>query len=289
MTSGQNKQSVRILTNCTGPSQIFIDNCKFLYGQPGGLKLNINCSYVHATIANSIFSGSNNNLRVLFEMFTGNFVQMSNITISNVNSNGSLFIVVAAHDQGQFLPHHDPLSCGPNLLHQPNYLMEISNITIARSTGVAALHIHDYQRHETDCNAQYILLRDSIITEHTVTWEGTSVLFINPYNMTIQATFKNVTISSSIRISSTEAYGQSSSTSFYGVLYVTFIDCTFESNQMTALAAGASNLVFQGIITFRNNSSTTNGAGIKVLQDSHIHTYTQQHKSHVCQQPCQGN
>ena len=273
--SGQNKQSVRILTNCTGPSQIFIDNCKFLYGQPGGLELNINCSLVHATIANSILSGSTNNLRVLFEMFTGNFVHMSNITISNVNSNGSLFIGVAAHDQGQYLPHVDPLSCGPNLTHQPNYLMEISKLTIARSTGVAALHIHDYQRHEMDCNPQYILLRDSIITGYTATWEGTSVLFMNPYMQfkTIQATFKNVTISSSTTISSTEAYGQSSSTSFYGVLNVTFIDCTFESNQMTALAAGASNLVFQGNITFRNNSSTTNGAGIKVLQDSHIHIH----------------
>ena len=273
VTSGQNKQSVRISTNCTGPSQISLDNCKFLHGQPGGLELNIDCSYVHVTITNSILSGSANNLRILFDMFAGNFVQMSNITISNVNSNGSLFIGVAAHDQGQYLPHVDPLSCGPNLTHQPNYLMEISNITIARSTGVAALHIHDYQRHETDCNPQYILLRDSIITEYT---DGTSLLFINPFMKfkTIQATLKNITIkfSSSTRTSSIDPYRQSTSI-FSGVLNVTFVDCTFESNQMTPLMASGSNLIFQGNNTFRNNSSASNGAGIKLLQNSYLYMH----------------
>ena len=272
VTSGQNKQSVRILTNFTGPSQLSIDNCKFLYGHPGGLELNINCSYVHVTITNSILSGSTNNLRIQFDMFTGNFVQMSNITISNVKSRGSLFIGVAAD---RYLPHFDPLSCGPNLTHQPNHLMEISNITITRSTGVAALHIHDYQSHEMDCNHQYILLRDSIITEYTATLDGTSVLFINPFMQfkTIHATFKNVTISSSTRTFSTEPYGLSSSTSFSSVLNVTFIDCTFENNQRSALVARGSNLIFQGNNTFRNNSSTTNGAGIQLLLNSYLYMH----------------
>ena len=50
------------------------------------------------------------------------------------------------------------------------------------------------------------------------------------------------------------------------VLSVTFTNCTFENNQMTAIRALASNLIFQSGNTFRNNF----GSAIKALASNLI-------------------
>ena len=258
--------------NCPGPSHISINNCEILSRHYGlGVQLNIAHPNVHVFIANLVITNSRGggkhycNLAIYFRAFTGNFIELSNITISNGFRGGThgLDIVVDGD-----LPHFDPLSCGPNATRQPHYLMEISNMTITNNSGGAGLKISDYSQPETDCNVQYILMRDSAITENVA--RGIASVFFISYTLslfkTIQVTFKNVSISSSILfdpVASVSVY-------FSGVLNVTFIDCTFENNQMTPILAEGTNLRFQGNNTFRNNSAV-NGAGITLLYNSYLY------------------
>ena len=263
--------------NCPGPSHISIINCEISsrHSEGWGVLLTIACPNVHVIIANLIITNSRGggrsfyNLAIYFYTFTGNFIELSNITISNgggIDTSG-LYIVVDGK-----LPHFDPLSCGPNATRQPHYLMEISNMTITKNSAGAGFRIRDYLEPETDCNVHYILMRDSAITENVRHYIA-SVLFISKTRSqfkTIQVTFKNVSISSSIADLGINHFYASAF--FLMVLNVTFVDCTFENNQMTAIVAEGSNLRFQGHNTFRNNSAI-DGAGIKLLHNSYLYLH----------------
>ena len=263
--------------NCLGPSHISINNCEILSTQSvgWGVLLPMGCPNVHVIIANlaitnSIGGGkSYYNLAIYFYVFTGNFIELSNITISNGNSvdSSGLYVVL-----GSDLLHFDLVSCGPNATRQPHYLMEISNMTITKNSAGAGFRIMDYLEPETDCNVQYILMRDSAFTENVA--RGIASVFFKNYHAstlfkTIQITFKNVSISSSIAFHP-DASNSNVSACFSRVLNVTFVDCTFENNQVTAIMAVGSNLRFQGNNTFRNNSAV-NGAGIRLQQNSYLH------------------
>ena len=87
---------------------------------------------------------------------------------------------------------------------------------------------------------------------------------------TIHVTFKNVSVSfttTQVPRNTTELLA---SIYFQMVQNVTVIDCVFENNQMTAIFAVGSNLIFQGKHMFRNNSAV-NGAGIMLLQNSYLY------------------
>ena len=133
--------------NCTGSSHLYINNSKFLHGR-NGLTLSIGCSHVHVTITNSVFSFNQAyNINIYLAHFLGNYIEMSNVTISN--SQIGLAIDASAH-------------CSPD---QPHYLLEMSNMTIARSSWWA-LEISDASE---NCAVRYIMVRDSIITENLLT------------------------------------------------------------------------------------------------------------------------
>ena len=158
--------------NCPGPSHISINNCEISlrHSEGWGVLLTIARPNVHVFIAKLVITNSRGggkryyNLEIYFRAFTGNFIELSNITITNGSSSiytHGLDIVVDGD-----LPYFDPLSCGPNATRQPHYLMEISNMTITKNSGGAGFYIRDYSQPETDCNVQYILMRDSVITEN---------------------------------------------------------------------------------------------------------------------------
>ena len=262
--------------NCLGPSHISIINCEISSRHSGGwgVLLTITCPNVHVIIANSAIRNSRGggngfcNLAIYFYAFTGNFIELSNTTISNgggIDTSG-LYIVVDGK-----LPHFDPLSCGPNATRQPHHLMEISNMTITNNSAGAGLSIRDYLEPETGCNVQYILIRDSAFTENVAHGVASVFFTSNTSSLfkTIQVTFKNVSISSSNTFHP-DASNSKVSVYFSRVVNVTFIDCTFENNQMTAIVAVGSNLRFQGDNTFRNNSAV-NGAGIMLLHNSYVY------------------
>ena len=242
--------------NCTGSSHLSINNSKFLHGR-NGLILSIGCSHVHVTITNSVFSLNEDfNIAIYLAIFLGNYIEMSNVTISK--SNIGLAINAAAN-------------C---LLYEPHYLLEMSNMTIARSSAWA-LVISDTSE---NCTAQYIMVRDSIITENSLEClygdSPTASVWLSEFK-TIQVTFDNVSFS----------HSKCTSVHLTKVLNVTFVDCTFENNQESAIMAMGSNLVFEGNSTFRNNSAVR-GAGIMLLQNSYIYpgnnsniTFTDYHAS----------
>ena len=155
------------------------------------------------------------------------------------------------------LPDYDPLSCGYGSTHQPHDLIEISDMIMTRS---GAFYIEDNINPEIECNAQYVSMRNSAISQCSATKDRASVFFsARDQFRTIQATFENVSLSA--------PFGK-----FQGavllrqVLSVTFTNCTFENNQMTAIRALASNLIFEGGNTFRNNF----GSAIKALASNLI-------------------
>ena len=229
--------------NWIGSSNLFIDNSKFSVG----LYLIINSSNVHVTITNSVFSFNIvNGITIYFEVFTGNFIEMSNITISN--NNVGLYIMVISN-------------CSPS---GPHYLMKISNMTNTRNS-VLSFVITDNMNPDENCAALYITVRDSVITENMLvrhpTLPSASVLFSSASSRfkTIEITFDNVSVSNSKCVS---VY-------LLNVQNMTFINCTFESNQDTAIKAVGSNLAFGGNNTFRNNSAVS-GAGITLLQNSYL-------------------
>ena len=236
--------------DCAGPINIYIDNCEIMQR----LLLSIMCPNVLVHLTNSVMRSDGVNfdldtVGIYFLEFTDNFIEMNNITISN----GSHINVIA----GDIL--HSMVSCVPKATLQPHNLMEISNMTITSSTApYALLSIYTY------CNAhdQHILIRDSIITKAGIDFVGTS-------GVQSQVTFKNVSISSITPIFQHYDY-YTSTASFLDMLNVTFIDCTFENNQMTAILAVRSKLIFQGNNTFKNNSAV-NGAGIMLLQNSYLY------------------
>ena len=259
---------------CTGPSHLSINNCTFLHGEGWAIQLYIWCPYVHVSITNLVLSGNivDTSLAIFFSAFTGNFVEMSNITISNSSSNGSSVYIEVGDD----LPDLDPSSCGRDSTHHPHYLMEISNITITGNNGTAFM-IFDKLNPRTDCIVQHILMRDSVVTEGVLSVWAIQIGLVSFWNVyhqfkAIHVTLKNVSISSNIiedRNSSTELILHAS-TYFPMVQNVTVIDCTFENNQMTAILAEGSSLLFQGKHIFRNNSAV-NGAGIRLLRDSYLY------------------
>ena len=243
---------------CTGSSHLFIDNSKFLGGKQG-LFSKIACPNVYIIITNSVFSFNTEAIAFHFVVFTGNFIEMSNITISN-NILGVTILLVA--------------QCWPS---EPHYLMEISNMTNIRNSA-RALQITDALSPIQSCAAEYITMRDSVITENTLNLDlngkhcsddsppFAQIAFwsVRSQFKTIQVTFDNVSFSNSKCVS----------VHLLDVLNVTFINCTFENNQMTAIKATGSTLAFGGNNTFRNNSAVS-GAGITLLQNSYLDPMTQ--------------
>ena len=265
--------------HCPGPSHISINNCEILSTQSAGwgIYLFMGCPNVHVVIANLAITNSRGggksyyNLVIFFNVFTGNFIELRNITISNGTHVDTAALRIGLLDS---LRYTDPLSCGPNATRQPHHLMEISNMTITKNSAGAGLSIRDYSPPETECNVQYILIRDSAFTENVA--HGVASVFFSsntssPFK-TIQVTFKNVSISSSITFHP-DASNSQVSVYFSRVVNVTFIDCTFENNKVTAIMAVGSNLRFQGNNTFRNNSAV-NGAGIMLLQNSYLYLHS---------------
>ena len=140
------------------------------------------------------------NLLVFFSAFTGNFVEMSNISISNGSNNYGSGVHIEVGDD---LPDLDPSSCGRDSTHQPHHLMEISNITITGNIGTAFM-IVDKLNPGTDCKVQHILMRDSVTADCVLSDLGdgaTRTGLVSLWNMyqqfrTIHVTFKNVSVSS---------------------------------------------------------------------------------------------
>ena len=237
-----------------GLIHISINNCEIMHK----LDLFFQCPHVLVHLTNSVVGsyGADDSLIITFYAFTGNFLGMNNITFSNGHEGG------VSIDVG--LP---PLSCGFNTL-QPHYLMEISNMTITKNTGRFAFNFQESL--STDCNNQYIMIRDSVITAQ-LGKTASGFAFYSSSELS-QVIFKNVTFSSI-----TPKYYLTTSLSttyFLGVRNATFIDCTFENNQVTAImAVERSTLIFQGNNTFRNNSAV-NGAGIVLLQNSNLYLHS---------------
>ena len=197
------------------------------------LSLRIGCPNVLVHLTNSVVGTL---------VFTGYFMKMNNIAFE-------VDVVFTL----------SPLSCRPNVTLQPHYLMEISNMT---TTNTDMVRFFFYDNGRTDCITQDIMIRDSDITEPAfLAFLGASKI--------IQVIFKNVSISPITP--SHPSHGSTSRTSFVS-LTVTFIDCTFENNQVTAILAMESNLRFEGNNTFRNNSAV-DGAGIKLGHNSYLHLH----------------
>lgn len=263
-SSDDNVNVLIFFFKCLGPSQLSIDNCQFLNGQgglendTGTLTFQVNCTGVNAEIINSVLSGPKGaNLYVNFMVFTGNFVHLSNITISNGSSSvGPAGVHIALDEK---LPEYDPLSCGCD--SKPHDLLEMLEITM---TSSGAFYIEDSINPEIKCNAQYALMRDSVITECASTKDSASVFFsaIDQFR-TIRATFDNVLLSDT-RFDHFKA-----AILLQQVIDVTFIDCIFKDNQRTAIRALGSNLIFQGNNTFINNSAYY-GGGIVLFENSYI-------------------
>ena len=273
--------------SCNGLSKLSINQCEFLKGHAGyesrlaaGLSVLINCTDVQVVIMNSVLHGNRGydsaNLFVAFGSLAGNFIQISNVTISNGKSSSGPGMGILLDRN---LPLYDPISCGGSSSHLPQHLMEFSfnelyKITILKNNGICSLLFDDSMKPGADCSAQYVLMKDSVISENwspAGDWmleQGTVVCF-NPSGpfKTIQATFDNVSISANT--AAQNQWPPSSSIFFLMVLNVTFIDCRFENNQMTAIMAISSKLVFQGENIFRNNSAV-NGAGLLLLQNSYM-------------------
>ena len=247
----------------TKSSNLSIDNCTFLNGQEPsmGLLLEIAAVHVYVTVTNSVFSGGDYGWWVVFSVLTNNFITMSNITILNsaLSSRPSVGFQILAHDD---IPKNDPSSCGANSTQQPNYLMELSNFNFTKNIR-DAFAIFDQVHPGVECKAQYILIKDSLVTENTFS-EGSIIAGRHQQSKTLQITLKNVSI-----ISSNTTNGDIASIYLIRMVNVTIFDCTFENNQMTAISAEGSNIMFQGNNTFINNSAL-NGAGI-MLQNSHIY------------------
>ena len=235
-----------------GPIHISINNCEIMHE----LALMFECPHVLVHLTNSVVGsyGAGNPLLFGFPVLTGNFVRMNNITISNSHEVGVIIAVGVTF-----------LSCELNTL-QPHNLMEISNVTITNNTGRFAFNYENFL--PQNCNGQNIVIRDSVITDQL---GKTVVGFAFGSQGLSQVIFKNVTFSSI-----TPKYYLTttflSTTYFVGMLKVIFIDCTFENNQMTAILAVRSNLIFQGNNTFRNNSAV-NGAGIMLVQNSYLNLH----------------
>ena len=266
---GSFNDSVNVLilySNCLGPSQLSIDSCKFLNGQGGleedigTLTVQVNCTGVNVDITNSVLSGTKGaNLYVNFMVFTGNFVDLSNIIISNGSSSAGPAGVHIVLDEN--LPDYDPLSCGYDSLRRPHDLIEISDMIMTKS---GAFYIEDNINPEIECNAQYISMRNSAITECSSTKESSSVFFsARDQFRTIRATFENVSLSGAL-------FGRfEGAILFQQVLNVTFISCRFENNLKTAIKALGTNLIFEGNNTFRNNRAY-HGGGIVLFENSYI-------------------
>ena len=280
-----------VYTDCLGPCHLQVNNCvfskgfnKFPYDVPfpgtGGLLVHLNCMDVYVTITNSLFDSNKGyyggNLYIHFVTFASNFVEVANITSSNGHGGrgNGMFIVLDAN-----LPINDPVSCGKDSTREPHHLMELSEVRIINSTSLGALFIEDRMIPEIECSTQYVLIRDSLITRSVTpsgeSWGGDAVRFSNKvYSFkfkqfkTIQATFKNVVISWSEN-HVLNLWWPGGAVFLQMVLKATFIDCTFENNKETAIAAQASNLVFQGNNTFRNNSAFF-GSGLMLLQESYM-------------------
>ena len=236
-----------------GLIHISINNCEIMHK----LDLFFQCPHVLVHLTNSVVGsyGADDSLIIAFSAFTGNFLGMNNITFSNGHEGG------VSIDVGLF-----PLSCGLDIL-QPHYLMEISNMTITKNTGRFTFNY--VESLSTDCNNQYIMIRDSVITAQ-LGKTASGFAFYSLWGWS-QVIFKNVTFSSitpKYYLTTTSL----STTYFSGVGNATFIDCTFENNQVTAIVAVASNLKFQGNNTFRNNSAV-NGAGIMLLHNSYLYLH----------------
>ena len=141
--------------------------------------------------------------------------------------------------------------------------MTISNMTNTRNSVRSFAIITDNTYPDENCAALDITVRDSVVTENMLdrhpTLPSASVLFWSiSAQFTIEITFDNVSFSNSNCVS---VY-------LWNVQMVTFINCTFENNQDTAIKAVGSNLAFGGNNTFRNNSAVS-GAGITLLQNSY--------------------
>ena len=150
--------------DCAGPSNLSINNCTFLRGGGWVLRVHIRCPHVRVSITNLVLVHNfvffmDSNLLVCFSAFTGNFVEMSNISISNGSNNYGSSVHIEVGDD---LPDLDPSSCGGD--STPHHLMEISNITITGNIGTAFM-IVDKLNPGTDCKVQHILMRDLVITD----------------------------------------------------------------------------------------------------------------------------
>ena len=276
-------------SSCSEYSNLTIDGTQFLNGYEnhssgvmigtGGLTVQVLCCNVHITIMNSIFDKNQgyfgSGLYFHFVMLTNNSVRISNVVFSNgKGSRGVGLFIVLDED----LIQNDPFSCGKDV-PLPNFLMMLTGVSFVENNGTGALFIEDRQYSDQDCVTQYVLVKDTVFRSNynlqqflvgsAVHYGARAHKWIYKASRTIQPTFQNVSFVRNTGVAHNIQF-QAATLYFEVVINVTFIDCTFDSNNAAGIISIKTNLIFQGNHTFRNNSAFY-GGGMALMKDSYLY------------------
>ena len=264
-------------------SMLRISSSKFLYGQEPnsdesslspGVAIAIMCCNVHIELDDVLSKGNMNaspnggNMYVLYEAFTNISILIRNSTFSHGNNTGFTF------STSDYMSFTDPLSCGPSTTEvSPHTLLSIINC-IFYSNKQYGFYVNDHETAEQQCLQQVILIEDTLFLANTVvTYTAGVALFVHrrdhlPAGLSpdLQVIVINTTFANST--------GTSNGYLFSAVLVltdpnVTFIDCTFRDNNMSAILAFHSNIVLGGNTNFLHNHANM-GGGIILVDDSYM-------------------
>ena len=268
-------------------SMLRISSSMFLYGQEPndndaslspGVAIAIMCCNVYIKLDGVLSKGNTNirlwggNVGVAYGMFTNNSVLIRNSTISEGSSTGITFLTLSN------MPDTDPLSCGPSgTAVRPHSLLSIINCFFYANKRFG-FYVDDHETAEQQCTQQVILIQDTMFLANTaITAKLVGVaMFVRrrdhlPEGLSpdIQVIVVNTTFASSTgRVTQNNSY-MFSAILLYFVPNITFIDCTFRDNNMSALFAFHSNIVFGGYTNFLHNRADV-GGGIALLDGSYM-------------------
>ena len=277
-------------------SSLIINSSQFLFGKvpitqgdplgTGGLSFYIKCTNVSVNGTNLTMYGNEGhfggNLCIHFWVFTNISITMENsyLGAGRGSRGGGVFVKIDGD-----VPVNDKYSCGGySVLNQkPHQLVYFSNVTFdtnsARSSG-AGLEIEDYITPGYLCTVQLVMIDDSVFMNNILpnSWYGGEALRLATIGYSvmvydtstkhnIQTKFRNTVFKNHILDNATV------SSSVLGVetyVNVTFSNCTFMDNQVTAIRAFQTNVIFEGNNTFRNNSGVS-GAGLALFMNSYMY------------------